>query len=1261
MPQRLNVLWLALLLIASLSPVRAQEAQGPSWIDGTHILAEKFSNEIATLTAMPAQAPRRNVRRAVAVGQSEIFWAMNVAASQPYQLKAFLKKVTKHAYIYVEDGYDYDEETLSKLGRQFDDTIYPTDRAWFGEEESPGIDGDKRITLLLLDIQDGWQPGKGYVAGYFFPLDGVSADLFPQSNERQMFYLDTRPADPKRNDYLGILAHEFQHMIHFNMDRRETKWINEAMAQIAFFVCGYGHAPQTFQYVRNTDVNMEIWTNSLENYGSAYLWTYYLLTKYAGASDEDKRQFIRSLVASKATGFASIQEVLKARGVEKPVQDIFVDWTVANAAGDPSIDGGIYGYDASLKFGVNNAAQTYGLEGLSSEATKEKVNAWAADYIVYAADTSYSPRRPSMIDKVTLSGAKPGSVVWNVNDRELPPAKIVPEGSAVNEGEHTVTTALNKDENGKYVVQIGAFARLGVEIRSLNFRFKYDDGSESLPKSVPIFTISSVAQSNKRAEERAKLVFDFQGEKKKPAQLRAVVKKINGTTSVHPIAISDKMTAQWTYDGSLDELESLTIVVIGLHGKKTQEYSYSLKTVSARDAHREKVFEGVGAAGIAGKFGMAAGTVAPMAPVRRAEDGDSSHDNLGYFLNKKQEIIHNLTHLMIDPNFIEGQILKLWKLLEIAQGFPHLPIPDGFAFVDYNEASAQALVKGWAEEFGVEVIGLPNTPAPVRQGEDLEQVKATVKRLVIAEKFVEFNYNASLNLAQDFGVTVYYLFKFVFGARSTLSTITGHFSNVPVVGTLAKKLHKMIIGKLVRAADNLVWFLSGKLRAPYNTFIPIGFSLIANIVARSLDIPLDPSQSNGSTKDFIIGLMAKYALASMPKVGFVARSQKAVDVASSYATGLTANGSFEDAVKKVWDDGDPNTDTSLREVIALEIPRRMEQSFKEKQIAWITAKLAEAANLITIIDPTSISRVVSIVLHVGTAGIFAHASWITVSYYFHLPRNEMLTGANQMFDPAFTPTDETKAEPILNSTVSLAATERVVAQLEDTFAEFLKEAEAIATDPRNERSFDRAFELDEQLDTLTDRAQALVFAAQPGDSAMTRGQATDGVVGNLYTESQACLFHRAGLMADLFARRAGGAQNQVALASKYAPAFETYMAAVKANVKALAARSDTGAALYVAETKLERLGNGVYVIKAVVANGSSMTIKDIKVQLYSGLKLEAQDGAVRDIAKLGSDRETSVSFRVKMNEAKPLPMPSVCIVAEAPGVKGSSKTQHLED
>ncbi|MCB0097101.1 MAG: immune inhibitor A, partial [Caldilineaceae bacterium] len=177
-----------------------------------------------------------------------------------------------------------------------------------------------------------------------FPLDGVSTRLFPQSNEREMFYLDVYPGDPSRDDYLGILAHEFQHMIHWANDRNEETWVNEGLSEFAQEVAGYD--PDTGfagSFSQSPDTQLNTWNettgNNGDHYGSAYLFMAYFAQRFGPA-------LTQALVADPANGPRGFDDVLAEDGQALDFNGLFADWVVANYVDDPNALGldGVYGY-----------------------------------------------------------------------------------------------------------------------------------------------------------------------------------------------------------------------------------------------------------------------------------------------------------------------------------------------------------------------------------------------------------------------------------------------------------------------------------------------------------------------------------------------------------------------------------------------------------------------------------------------------------------------------------------------------------------------------------------------------------------------------------------------------------------------------------------------------------------------------------------------------------------------------------------------------
>ena len=341
---------------ATLIPASAQE-----WMDATHLFEDETrwlaDNALKETRGEYMLRTRGMVMYAdskpAEVGDEVTFTTMNVAEKKPEKTPAVLKKIGKHCYVFVEKGKTVSEAAIDRIVKTFDEKIYPTNTSTFGSEWKPGVDGDERITLLFLDIKDGYQkdgPNKGYVAGYFYPGDEYSKEKNPQSNEREMLYLDIDPADPTKESYLGVVAHEFQHMIHWNNDPKEHTWVNESMSQLATFLNGFDHPSQVFAFIKAPDNNLCAWSQEtpIANYGQVYLFAYYMMNHAVTNTAEARKQFVRDLVESNVHGTDGYETTLKKHGGKLKFSQYFDAFNVANHLNNPTIAAGLYGYDKNL-------------------------------------------------------------------------------------------------------------------------------------------------------------------------------------------------------------------------------------------------------------------------------------------------------------------------------------------------------------------------------------------------------------------------------------------------------------------------------------------------------------------------------------------------------------------------------------------------------------------------------------------------------------------------------------------------------------------------------------------------------------------------------------------------------------------------------------------------------------------------------------------------------------------------------------------------
>lgn len=232
---------------------------------------------------------------------------------------------------------------LGYLLDQFDTVIYPKDTSVFGEPLPRGNEGQK-TWILIHNIRDEAYYNcnrTSYVAGYF----SASEDA---ANNKNMMHIDSfdwtnrvGPDAARPFLYEGVFAHEFEHLIHFDVDPNEDSWVDEGLADLAGYLCGYGHSAGHVAYymVYHPMVSLTFWNGGLENYGASYLFQLYLYEHYG------ESEFTTALVKEQANGIEGIEKTLATLGYTDTFDEIYDYWTIANYLDDTEKAGGKYGYE----------------------------------------------------------------------------------------------------------------------------------------------------------------------------------------------------------------------------------------------------------------------------------------------------------------------------------------------------------------------------------------------------------------------------------------------------------------------------------------------------------------------------------------------------------------------------------------------------------------------------------------------------------------------------------------------------------------------------------------------------------------------------------------------------------------------------------------------------------------------------------------------------------------------------------------------------
>jgi hypothetical protein len=224
--------------------------------------------------------------------------------------------ITDHAYFFVENGAPYTNSALETIGADFENLVYPTVRRDFGPEPEPGVDSDPRITLLHANLQ-----GAG---GYFSPSDEYPRVVAPRSNEREMLYMEAGVLGSPGAGYNALVAHELQHLVHWNADPTEDSWVNEGLSQVAAEQVG-GGSDWLDSFLQEPDTQLTFWPeieDATPHYAASELFFRYLLDHYGG------RERAKDLAAEEADGIDGVDVYLAEFG--KTFLDVFADWAAAN-------------------------------------------------------------------------------------------------------------------------------------------------------------------------------------------------------------------------------------------------------------------------------------------------------------------------------------------------------------------------------------------------------------------------------------------------------------------------------------------------------------------------------------------------------------------------------------------------------------------------------------------------------------------------------------------------------------------------------------------------------------------------------------------------------------------------------------------------------------------------------------------------------------------------------------------------------------------
>lgn len=328
------------------------------------------------------------------------FWVKDQNSDTNRQIQATLIYQSEALNFWVEDGVRVRAEALTEATRRLEQDIFPTTRAFFGQEWQPGVDNDPRVNILHVQEIGGAQ---GAVAGgYFSSADEYVTQVNPYSNQREMFYISLKEAPVGSQAYFEVIAHEMQHMIQWYVDRNEATWLDEGLSELSTLVNGMRNE-RHIPFTQRPDVQLTAWSqdasDALEHVGASYLFTTYFWERFGQTA-------MQRLVQHPENGVAGIEATLKEIDAGLTFYDLFADWVTANYLSGRDLEQGVYQYTA-LTIPEMPLAADWRQYPVAAEAS---VHQYGTDYVLLRGEEPVTliftgTQQVNLLDAIPHSGA----------------------------------------------------------------------------------------------------------------------------------------------------------------------------------------------------------------------------------------------------------------------------------------------------------------------------------------------------------------------------------------------------------------------------------------------------------------------------------------------------------------------------------------------------------------------------------------------------------------------------------------------------------------------------------------------------------------------------------------------------------------------------------------------------------------------------------------------------------------------------------------
>ncbi|MDI7269922.1 MAG: hypothetical protein QME96_18175, partial [Myxococcota bacterium] len=284
-----------------------------------------------------------------AAGCEQRFWIWDLSVMPPRdaQICASRRGEGANAHVWVQDeewGVTVVPEDVAEILHRWDvatpaESVAPDQGIFailtgiFGDPPDV-FDGDPKIHIFLYGMG---AYGASEFDGYFRSTDQTGDRT---SNRREMIHINTRTRRHVAEAYMiGVMAHEFHHLLQWGLDAGEETWLSESFAELAMLLTGYfTDLPAAYAWVRRPSAPLIVFDAFAPvDYGAAFLFGAYL-------RDRLSTDGVADLVADRRRGAASVHAAVQLVDPGALFVEFLADFAAAVLLDDETIGDGRYGF-----------------------------------------------------------------------------------------------------------------------------------------------------------------------------------------------------------------------------------------------------------------------------------------------------------------------------------------------------------------------------------------------------------------------------------------------------------------------------------------------------------------------------------------------------------------------------------------------------------------------------------------------------------------------------------------------------------------------------------------------------------------------------------------------------------------------------------------------------------------------------------------------------------------------------------------------------